>query len=77
MVLMRTTMDLDEDLLLAAKQLAQQRHTTVGRIVSELVRKALTSPEAPRMRNGVPLFTPKRGAAKPGLSLVNRLREQE
>lgn len=73
---MRTTLDLDEDLLLVAKQLAVQRRTTAGRIISELVRQALEPRNAPRTRNGVPLFRPKPGAEKPSLPLVNQLRDE-
>lgn len=39
---MRTTLDIDDDLLAAAKELARRRGTTAGRVVSELVRHALT-----------------------------------
>jgi len=75
---MRTTLDLDEDVLQAAKELAAARGSTAGRIVSELVRKALAPPETGRVRNGVPLL-PRRppGAPKPTMALVNRLREVE
>ena len=73
----RTTLDLDDDLAHVAKQLASQRGMTMGQVVSELVRKALEPKAAPRMRNGVPLFTPKPGARKPHLALVNRLRDDE
>jgi len=72
---MRTTLDIDEDILLAARQIALQRRTTAGRVISDLVRKSLQSRPAPRMRNGVPLFRPKPGAGKAGLALVNRLRD--
>jgi hypothetical protein len=74
---MRTTLELDDDLVHVAKQLASQRDMTMGQVVSELVRKALEPKAAPRMRNGVPLFTPKPGARKPHLALVNRLRDDE
>lgn len=74
---MRTTLELDDDLVNVAKQLANQRDMTMGQVVSELVRKALEPKAAPRMRNGVPLFTPKPGARKPHLALVNRLRDDE
>ena len=50
---------------------------TMGQVVSELMRKALEPKAAPRARNGVPLFTPKPGARKPHLALVNRLRDGE
>lgn len=39
---MRTTLDIDDDLLKAAKDLARRRGTTAGRVVSELMRRALT-----------------------------------
>lgn len=74
--LMRTTLDVDEDLLLAARDLAQQRRVSMGRVVSELLRKALKPGDSHRIRNGVPLFTPQRGVAKPSLSFVNRLRDE-
>src|SRR5947209_20192061 len=73
---MRTTLDLDEDLLQVAKQLAAQRGATMGQIISDLARKALEPKRSPKMRNGVPLFVPKRGAKKPCLALVNRLRDE-
>ena len=40
---MRTTLDIDNDVLQAAKELAAARNTTAGTIVSELLRKALTA----------------------------------
>jgi hypothetical protein len=73
---MRTTLELDDDLLQIARELAAQRRTTMGRIVSDLARKALDPGDSPRTRNGVPLFTPKPGARKPSLQLVNQLRDQ-
>ena len=75
---MRTTLDLDEDVLQAAKEIAAARGSTAGKVVSELVRKALTPPETMRVRNGVPLL-PRRPAAtpRPTMALVNRLRDPE
>lgn len=40
---MRTTLDIDNDVLQAAKELARQQHKTAGQIVSELLRKSLTA----------------------------------
>ena len=74
---MRTTLELDDDILQVAKELAQRQGKTAGQMVSELVRKALEPGAPPRKRNGVPLFTPRPGARKPGLALVNRLRDPE
>jgi len=38
---MRTTLDIDDDLLAAAKELAKRERRTAGRIVSDLMREAL------------------------------------
>jgi hypothetical protein len=74
---MRTTLDIDEDVLQAAKEIAANRATTAGRVLSELARKALEPKRAPRVRNGVPLM-PRRpkGAPRPTMEQVNRLRDE-
>jgi hypothetical protein len=75
---MRTTLDIDEDVLQSAKELAAQRGTTAGRILSELARSALTPREhSTRKRNGVPILPKRRGArvvVTP--EIVNRLRDE-
>ncbi len=38
---MRTTFDLDDDVLAAAKALAKVRQTTAGRIISDTMRRAI------------------------------------
>ena len=40
---MRTTLDLDNDVLSAAKEIARRQHKTAGQVVSELIRQALNS----------------------------------
>lgn len=70
-------MNLDDDLVEVAKELARQQGTTTGQVISDLVRKALEPDQGPELRNGVPLFVPRRGARKPSLTLVNRLRDSE
>jgi hypothetical protein len=73
---MRTTLDLDDDVLQAAKELAVVHRTTAGRVVSDLVRKALAPVSAPRVRNGVPVLPPRSpGARIPTMKLVNELRD--
>ncbi len=42
---MRTTLDIDEDILMAAKELARRAGTTAGAVLSDLARTALQSPE--------------------------------
>ena len=76
-VCMRTTIDLDDDLLQLARELAAQRQSTIGQVVSELARKGLESKTPPKVRNGILLFPPKPGAKKAHMGLVNRLRDQE
>ena len=75
---MRTTLDLDEDVLQAAKELAEFRGVTAGRVVSDLVRKALT-PTGPvqKVRNGVPLLPHRSGSRIVTMKLVNELRDEE
>lgn len=41
---MRTTLDIDEDVLAAAKELARAEGKTMGEVISDLARKGLTSP---------------------------------
>jgi hypothetical protein len=73
---MRTTLDLDDDILQAAKELAAMEGTTAGRIVSDLVRKALTPSSTTRMRNGVPLLSRSTKRVRPiTMARVNRLRD--
>ena len=38
---MRTTVDLDDDVLAAAKALAKARQTTAGRLISDTMRRAI------------------------------------
>jgi hypothetical protein len=74
---MRTTLDVDDDVLQAAKEIAANRGTTAGRVLSDLARKALGPAESVEIRNGVPLM-PRRpkGSAPLTMELVNRLRDE-
>lgn len=74
---MRTTLEIDDDVLQAAKEIAANRSTTAGRVLSELARKALEPAKAPRVRNGVPLIARRpKGSVRPTMTLVNRLRDE-
>jgi len=72
----QTTLDIDDDVLQVAKQIAILNRKTLGQVVSELLRQALDPKPAPKSRNGVPLFDPNPGTKTPGLALVNKLRDQ-
>ncbi|CAN5691087.1 antitoxin [soil metagenome] len=75
---MRTTLDIDDDVLQAAKELADLRKISAGKAVSELVRKALQSPSNAHgmVKNGVPLLRRRPGAPILTMALVNELRDQ-
>lgn len=74
---MRTTLDIDDEVLRAAKELAAQRGETAGKVLSELARQALRPANAEiEKRNGVPLL-PSRVDARPvTLAAVNELRDE-
>ena len=60
---MRTTLDIDEDVLQAAKELAARQGTTAGKVISELARNGLKpqrSRARRRVRNGLEML-PRRG----------------
>lgn len=73
---MRTTVDLEEDVLLAAKEIARQRGSTVGQVLSDLVRQALTRQIQVSTKHGLPLFPVQPDAGVVTLELVNRLRDE-
>lgn len=75
---MRTTLDIDDEVLRAAKELAAQQGSTAGKVLSELARQALRPVDSGRMaeRNGVPLLPPRSGARPVTLAAVNELRDE-
>ena len=57
---MRTTLDIEDDVLQAARELAQREGSTAGRVISTLARRGLAVPagkpkKSPGVRGGVPL----------------------
>lgn len=60
---MRTTLHIEDDVLQAAKELAQRNGGTAGQVISDLARRGLNAPPAKRrtgLRGGVPVL-PSRG----------------
>jgi hypothetical protein len=70
---MRTTLDIDDDILAAAKERATAENIPIGRIISDLCRGALTSPAPGCLieRNGF-FVLPSRGSVVTS-ALVRRL----
>jgi hypothetical protein len=76
---MRTTLDIDEDVLRAAKELARREKKTAGAVISELSRRALTAPpttaRAPKAAHGFRPF-PRRGGVVTN-EQIDKLREED
>jgi hypothetical protein len=74
---MRTTLDLDDDVLQAMKEIAAARGVTAGKAASDLIREALQPKgKRARVRNGVPLLTREKRAGVMTMKLVNELRDE-
>ena len=70
---MRTTLSIDDDVLVAAKAMAEQQNRSLGEVISDLARKALRRPAPRSERNGIPLLGVRPGAAPVTLEIVNAL----
>lgn len=73
---MRTTLSIDDDVLLAAKAIAGQQGRSLGEVVSELARRSLKRPTSQAERNGIPLLTSRPGSPPVTMDLVNSLRDE-
>ena len=80
---MRTTLDIDDDLLAAVKELARRERSTAGQVVSRLLRHPLTGADAPTPAVGSRLVAvagflpfPARAGLVTTNEQVNALREQ-
>jgi hypothetical protein len=78
---MRTTLAIDDDVLLAVKERARRENRTVGEVLSDLARQALTNDYAAASRGGTEAFhgfepLPHRGKAVSN-ALIDHLRNEE
>jgi hypothetical protein len=63
---MRTTLSIDDDVLAAARYLAERQRKSVGKVISALARSALRPAAEHRgTRNGVPLLPTPKGRKEP------------
>jgi hypothetical protein len=74
---MRTTLNMVEDVLLAAREIAKKRGVTVGKVISDLTRQALTQGVSGGARNGLPVLPIQPDARVITLELINRLRDEK
>jgi hypothetical protein len=76
---MRTTLDIDDPILEAVKELARRQGLTAGRVASDLIRRALTAPAAPspgaRSTHGFRPFPATDTGERVSNEQVNRLRD--
>lgn len=73
---MRTTLAIDDDLLTAAKAIAQARSVSVGKVVSELMRKGLQVRTGSDTKSGLPVFRVGPDARPITLEDVKRLEDE-
>ena len=75
---MRTTLDIEEDVLFAAKELARGEKKTAGQVISELARKGLAGAATLKVREPKSVYGfrpfPKEGRIVSN-ELINKLRE--
>jgi hypothetical protein len=75
---MRTTLTIDDDVLAAAKALADRQHKSVGEVISALIRQGL-QPQSTgnrETRNGVLLLPTRPGAMPVTPELVSQLSDE-
>ena len=69
----RTTLNIDDEILETARSLASERNVSVGSVVSELARRGLRQrTPSPARRNGFPLFAVSRDSTPLTLDRVKR-----
>ena len=75
---MKTTLDIDDEILLTVNEIAHQKKTTAGNVVSSLLRESL-QPKSFKVeyRNGVALLPRRPNGPIVIAELVNRLRDED
>ncbi len=67
---MRTTLNLDDDVLTLARGLADSRKVSLGKAVSYLARRGAAQSTAPEVKDGFPVFSVDPAAPQFGLEDV-------
>ena len=73
---MRTTLTVDDDVLQAARVLAESKGVSVGKAISELARKGLRADSMRNKRNSFPLFSVPTDARTICLEDVKKLEDE-
>ena len=73
----RTTLSIDNDVLLAVRQQAGITGESLGKTISSIVRASITERgDNPRFRNGIKLFPKRPGTVPVTMEHVNKLRDE-
>ena len=73
---MRTTLDLDDDVMAAARELATAERRSIGAVVSELARRGLT-PARVEADGDLPVIRVPAGTAPITLEMVRRALDED
>ncbi|SHN80446.1 hypothetical protein SAMN05660350_02932 [Geodermatophilus obscurus] len=73
---MRTTLDLDDDVVAAARELATEQRRSLGSVVSELARRGLT-PARVDTEGGLPVIRVPSGSPAITAAMVRRALDED
>jgi len=76
---MRTTLEIDDDVIQAARQLARLKNQGLGRAISDLARRGLSPQTAPsvQLEHGIPVWRHAPGAVPVTNERIRSLAEDE
>jgi hypothetical protein len=76
---MRTTLEIDDDVIEAAKQVARLKNQGLGRAISDLARRGLMPDASPVVvvESGIPVWKHRPGAITVTSEMVRNLAEDE
>jgi len=76
---MRTTLEIDDDVIQAAKELARLKNQGIGRAISDLARRGLMPDAAPvvELCDGIPVWKHGPGAVAVTSEMVRNLADDE
>lgn len=76
---MRTTLEIEDDVMEAAKQLARLKNQGLGRAISDLARRGLLTDASPtvELQDGIPVWIHNPGAIPITNELIRNLADEE
>lgn len=75
---MRTTLEIDDDVMQAAREMARLKNQGVGRTISDLVRRGLAPETSPvvELQDGIPVWKHGPGAVAVTSGMVRNLADE-